>query len=101
MANFISLDLGCPSCSLSWDTLVDRAEHAEGKYPPCPRCGEPNTRRLVSAPAIMQRALPDGVRRKGFKEGAEAFRLESESYDMPPEKRGDINKEIKKLKEKV
>lgn len=99
MPSYISRDIGCPSCGHGWDALVDREEDAAGRYPPCPICSEPHTTKLISAPAVMNRALPDGVRRKGFKEGAEAMRLESASYDMPPDKRGEINQEIKKLRE--
>ncbi len=39
-----------------------------------------------------------GTKRKGFAELKEANKLETASFDMPPEKRGEIQKEIEKLR---
>lgn len=99
MAGWISLDFGCPDCLGEWDDIIDRDEAASGLYPACPRCDSLATLRRISAPHVMGTALPDSVRRPGFKEKLESLSLEAQSYDMPPDKRGPIEKEIKKLNE--
>lgn len=99
MANWFTVDLLCDGCNFEeYGRLIDRAEKDDTFD--CPNCGEHQMKRaFLTAPSIMTAALPDGVRRKGFKEMAEAARLEAASFDLPPDKRGDINKAIKDLKE--
>jgi hypothetical protein len=68
----------------------------------CKYCNSPLTRRPSGA--IMNtrtsRSFVDGTDRGDtYKKCKEAGKIEADSYDLPPEKRGEHNKEIRKLKE--
>jgi hypothetical protein len=95
---FISIDRQCVECGeIEWAVLIEREERDNLFI--CPACGKIAMKRaLLSAPAQMNVALPDGVKRKGFSQMVEAAKLEAASYDLPPEKRGDFNKAIHDLK---
>jgi NAD-dependent SIR2 family protein deacetylase len=100
MPSYISLDMGCSDCGWHWDGLVERAEAAQELLPPCPACGlEGKSYRRLQAPALMQRSFPDGRKRSDIQKQVESLKLESQSYEMPAEKRGPINQEIQKLRE--
>jgi hypothetical protein len=63
----------------------------------CPDCGGP-LKRVPSSPNLMQRALPDGVKRKGWQDAKESARLEIEIADTTDEnKRNAIRSEIRKM----
>jgi hypothetical protein len=47
---------------------------------------------------VMQVGLPDGTKRKGFQDLKEAANLEITKGDVRPERRGAIEREIKKLR---
>jgi hypothetical protein len=99
VSQWLTIDIRCETCGLVSDMLIDRSEKDDSwQCPDCPE-GTSMKRVFLTAPAVMNAALPDGVRRKGFRELAEAARLEVESYNLAPEKRGHINREITKLKE--
>lgn len=101
MPSFVSWTLlcGAEDCQHQWDDLVERpAEGQPWAYPPCPVCGAGLTGRGLQMPALMQRSYPDGRKRPDIRNAVEALRLESQSYDAPPEQRGQINREIDKLR---
>ncbi|SRR5579885_1474833 len=59
--SFFSVDLQCVECGHTWDTLVPRDE--KDNLHICKECGKIAAKRLMGAPALMQRALPDGTKR--------------------------------------
>lgn len=77
---------------------------AECTVPPDENCldcsenaGPTEWQRVFQAPMNMERALPDGTKRKGFADMKEAARLKVDAAGMDHRKRGDINAEIRKL----
>jgi hypothetical protein len=97
--SWFSLEIRCgnPECGHQWDDIIPRRDVEEGNLPTCPLCGTTAVERVFAAPAIMQASLPDHVRRPGWKEKVESLKLESEAYSLPPEKRGDLLKEVHNL----
>ena len=70
----------------------------------CTHCGQEGKRNWSGkevAPLPMQKSFADGhvpAGRKGvMREGAEAMRLKAESFNMKPEDRKEINREIRNL----
>jgi putative FmdB family regulatory protein len=95
-----SYDFRCQECGFSfWTTMESGSASWEASWE-CPECQKPTVKRVPSAPNLMQRALPDGVKRGGgYQELKEAAKLEKESMDLPWQQRAEIRKEIKKLQE--
>lgn len=94
----------CKECAEEIDILASIQNRDVPPEDPCPYCEQQkpeNWTRLMGAPAVMNAALPDGSRRKGFREGVESFRLESEAFNHPAgsAERKRILRESKKLKE--
>lgn len=101
----LTIDLLCQEldqeqepCGYAWFETVNRDELEAGRLPICPACKGSAVVRTPSAPRVMNASLPDHVRRKGFREQAESYRIESESFNLPPEKRGEHKKEIAKIR---
>jgi len=92
---WITIDIRCEECDLVTDILIDRDE--QGGTWGCPDCGGPMSKTL-SAPNFTRASYVDGTKRKGFSEHKEIARLESEAAELPPQKRGDIQKAINQLK---
>jgi ribosomal protein L37AE/L43A len=99
VSGWLSIDIQCtnPDCQTATDLVVRRDEAGDSWE--CPDCGGEMKRAYLSVPMPLRKSFRDGVRRKNFREGIEALRLEADSYNLPVEKRGEINKEIKKLRE--
>lgn len=91
-----SVVLLCKDCGEEWDDLVERSER--DSLHPCRECGKIAAERVFTAPAVMNTALPDGTKRKGFTEMKEVARLEKEMANKPHNQRKDIKAEIQKLK---
>ena len=53
--------------------------------------------RIPQLSAVTRASFVEGTQRKGFKDIKEARALEKASYDMPPDKRQEIKKEIKTI----
>lgn len=98
MSGWFSFDVRCAGCGFTQEMLTKRDE-ADGAWE-CPECGGECRRTIgVTAPALMTRAaFPMGTKREGFADMREALDLETASYNLPPNKRGAIQKEIHKLK---
>lgn len=68
----------------------------------CTSCGHEELQRMMPMPGLAgletSASFLAGTKRKGFAELKEANKLETASFDMPPEKRGEIQKEIDKLR---
>lgn len=93
---WISIDIRCNKCEHRWDDIVDRAR--QNDFFECPECGG-NGERIMSAPMVMNAALPDGNNRFAhLKEQQKLKRAAAEAKE-----RGDFvtEKKIKKEKEKI
>ena len=63
---------------------------------PCEQCGDP-ARFRISAPMVMQVALPDGTKRKGWQDLREASKLNRQRAEASDSTRKEMTQEIKKL----
>lgn len=94
---------GCPRCEEV--TSVIRRIDDRGVAPDggCEHCGELAIYRKLAAPGLMFTAIPDGQGRPGkekdsYRKLREAARLEKDAASLPHQRRGDLQKEIKKLR---
>ena len=79
-----------------YDVMKKRSERDTAST--CPECEGVGTR-TISVPNAMVASYPDGRKRGDtYQKLKEASKLESERMNLPPDKRGDINKQIKELK---
>jgi putative FmdB family regulatory protein len=88
----------CRSCG--WDTVEVRSIEHRDDFPECGVCGtSDDIVRPIEAPGIMFTALVDGQRRSdsAYQKLKEKTVLESIRADTPVNKRGDLDREIKKL----
>lgn len=87
-------DYSCKACS-----AVTEAWDMPSK---CASCGHEELQRMMPMPGLSgmetSASFLSGTKRKGFAELKEANKLETASYEMPLEKRGEIQKEIDKLR---
>lgn len=95
MSQWWSQDFRCTQCEHAWDQVVLRTEKENPI--PCEKCG------LMAMPTFgmpkpLRKSYHDGVKRRGFKELAEAATLESRMFELPVEKRADLQKEIDGIK---
>lgn len=98
--SFKSIDLLCGDCAHQWNDLIER-ELVDATHQ-CPDCGKQAGKRTMSMPNVTRASYPDGHRRGGgYQEMKEVAKLQKESMNMDYKKRGDINKEIRKLGGKV
>jgi hypothetical protein len=90
------VDLSCPCGVLSEDVRVESCSY--DILHECPACGKLTAKRIFTLPAIMGKAAyRDGYARPGFAEIKEKLDRQIDSYNLPPEQRGELNAEIKKL----
>lgn len=93
----------CLACRHSFDELVELPDGAAMSMDSCPqsiRCGEcgDDAVPVISAPRIMNTALPDGTDRGDtWKRAKEAAHLRRARRDLHPSKRGEIDREIASL----
>lgn len=90
----------CRDCGKWMDVLVEY----EDRQPTvsCEHCSLGTAEYHISAPPVMGVAIADCVGRKrdqGWQQMKEASKLEKEKAGLPPAKRGEIDQEIKKLRE--
>lgn len=71
----------------------------------CSQCGHTELQKLLPVPSLYglegSASFLQGTRRKGFAELKEANALEKASFDLPMEKRREMQSEIQKIKEKL
>lgn len=98
MASLISLDFECRECDFRWDALIPREER--GQTQACPDCGKVAGFRTLSVPNFTRASYVDGGRKsdKDYQDMKIASKLEKEMYDKPPAERGELRKEIAKVK---
>lgn len=87
-------DYECRACSAvteAWDMPTR-----------CSQCGHAELQRLMPMPSLSgletSASFLSGTKRKGFAELKEANKLETAAMDLPPEKRGEVMKEVDKLR---
>ncbi len=106
MPRWRSQDFHCDDCQFRFAEIVEFPADAEFGIEacpesPCPHCGS-SSRPALSAPCIMQRSIPDGLfRSDSYQMTKEIARLRSDSFDLPPEKRGDLNGEIDRVEGEI
>lgn len=97
MGRWWSQDYLCSSetCGARFDLVI---QHEDRERPvPCEVCGA-QADPVMGAPATMQRALPDGTNRGvSWDRQKELARLKMARRNTRPEKRGDIDREMKKI----
>lgn len=93
---WFSVDLKCDACEYEWDDLVKRDEKDEVQL--CPRCNLKHGHRIISKPNVTRKSYVDGTKRKGLTELKQAAKLEQDKANLPHDKRGEIQKEINRLK---
>lgn len=86
-------------CRISFVDNVPMAErdthYTERECPSCREVG--SVKRLLDMPNLMQTALPDGTKRRGWNDLREASKINKQMAGLPPEQRGEASNEIKKL----
>lgn len=89
-------DFKCPTCEVKFELFIDKKD----RYKPVP-CQTAGCTSLagptVMAPMPLRASHPDGTRRGGMRQLAEAAQIESDSFNLPVEKRGEHKKAIKEL----
>ncbi len=87
-----SQDYQCPS-GHRFNLII---EHKEREVPVLCGCGgcEEMAGPVFSVPKNLRASYPDGTRRGGLRELAQAEQLRSEAWSLPADQRGDIQKEI-------
>ncbi len=88
----------CPTCGHHFEDLIkDEARDVGTK---CPICEESCKREneVMTAPNLTRASRVDGSTSNATKQLIEASKLESQMFNMPHKKRGEIKKEIQKLK---
>lgn len=97
MGRWWSQDFICTSaeCGVRFDRVVQYDARSESLA--CEACGAPADP-VFGAPALMQRALPDGTNRgAAWDRQKEIARLKLARRNTRPEKRGDFDREIAKI----
>jgi len=95
----ISRDFTCSveTCQHQWWESIPRSEDSGVRE--CPECGGLGLKVFRSVPNSMFTAMPDGTDRGDtYRKIKEAAKLETEMYNLPREKRGEHQKQIKELK---
>lgn len=93
---WLSIDILCPQCDNRWDDIIDREVDSYLLTFDCPRCGEEECRRTMSAPNVTRASYPDGYKRgSAFEDQKAAARLRADRANLPHDKRGEINTEIR------
>jgi hypothetical protein len=95
MSDFFAGTFHCPACEQVIEALVERTERLKPII--CEDCGG-LAGPCIGAPMVLSASYPDGTNRGvGYDKLKEVARLRVDAADMPREKRGDIEREIKKL----
>lgn len=91
----------CAECEIGCEisrSIADRNTPPEGEDDVC-LCEKPSWKRVYEAPMVLRASYLDGQSRGDtYNKLKEASRLERESMELPPEKRGDHRRAIKELK---
>lgn len=94
MANFKCYDYLCDTCHEKTEWLVNTSDPAWDAAKDCMKCGRGKCRRAPSAPPVQKASYVDGTKRKGMEDLKKIADLEVIKANTPPEKRGEIAKEI-------
>jgi hypothetical protein len=100
MGRWWSQDFLCSNeeCEARFDLVVQYDDRELSVA--CEVCGSPADP-VIGAPAVMERALPDGTNRGlAWDRQKEIARLKLHRRNTRPEKRGEFDREIKKIEKK-
>ena len=90
----------CEHCEIA--ARVDRSISDRDKVPSTDEatclCETPEWTRVFEAAGITRATYVAGTKRKGFAELKEAAMLEVKAANLPPSERGEISKEIRRLR---
>jgi hypothetical protein len=90
-----SFDFKCPACQLV-ETHVEDTENIEEHL--CTMCGE-KMDRLFGAPQVLKASWPDGkCIDQATRDLQKSYKVESEMFSLPNNKRAEHKKEIKRLR---
>lgn len=94
-----SYPLECGECETQFEPVHTIPEYDAIDEWECPGCGAAVTKknRIIMAANVTRASYVDGTKRKGFAEQREIHNLRKASYDLPHDKRKDINKTIKSI----
>ena len=90
----------CPKCEDEFNITMTIAEYSEFEEFECPICGHANVTRddrIMCAPSVTRASYVMGTKRPGFAERKEVLKLRSQSYNMRPEDRTGIRREIRNI----
>ena len=92
----------CPKCEGEFDVEMTIPQYSEFKEFECPieDCGHANiTRddRIITPAAVTRASYVMGTKRPGFAERKEVLKLKSQSYNLRPEDRTEIRREIRNI----
>lgn len=91
---WITWDFLCDACGHVQPELVERGADVDSIRVPCKECGEP-THRTFSAINVTRASFVDGSGR--LDKLKKRAKIKAEMFDLPPSKRGEHQKELKKL----
>lgn len=100
MTKWRTFDFYCPKCEITHTGLLLDLDNESVSEQTCFVCDSP-LELLFSAPAILRASYPDGTVRDDVRAEREASKLLTKSYDLPPEKRGDLTREAAKIRRSV
>lgn len=94
MAKFKCYDYLCNKCGEKTEWLVNTADPEWDNPKDCMKCGRGKCFRAPSAPPVQKASYVDGTKRKGMEDMKKVAELEVQKANLPPDKRGEVNKEI-------
>jgi hypothetical protein len=89
---FCCEDSECEIVQELFFTIASRPDSVE-----CIACGK-SAKHKIAAPMVMRASYPDGVKRRGFADLKEAAKLNKQAAGLRSDQRGEIQKEIRKMK---
>lgn len=97
---YFSADIMCTKCGKEWDELLDREKRDDPVQ--CSDCQELTGIRVIRGVNFLAPSRHMGKdefkRDKVRQNHIEATRIEKDSFNLPPNKRAEHKKEIKRLK---
>jgi uncharacterized Zn finger protein len=96
---FKFVDLTCGACGMESEDVAVKNTAYDAIHE-CPACGELAATRVATVPNLIgKESFRDGYKRAGFEDLKKNLDLQVESHKLPPEQRGEIQKEIKERKQ--
>ncbi len=92
----------CPHCQDTFDIVLSIKDYDATDTWDCLSCEGEITKknRLMTMPSVTRVSYVDGTKRPGFAENREMLKLKQDSYNLKPEDRKEIKKEINTIASK-